>query len=45
MDPVLEVESHGEFRLIPLHFIALATAFVVSPETLCAWRTLRRSAA
>ncbi|UCH81957.1 MAG: DUF2953 domain-containing protein [Nitrospiraceae bacterium] len=45
MDPVLEVESHGEFRLIPLHFIALATAFVVSPEALCAWRTLRRRAA
>ena len=45
MDPVLEVESHGEFRLIPLQFIALVTAFVVSPGTLRAWRTLRQSAA
>ena len=45
IDPVLEVESHGEFRLIPLQFIALATAFLVSPGTLRAWHTLRRSAA
>jgi hypothetical protein len=43
MDPVFDVESHGEFRLIPLQFITLATAFVVSPITLRAWRTLRRS--
>ena len=43
MDPLLEVESHGEFRLIPLQFIALVTAFVVSPKTLHAWRTLRQS--
>ena len=42
-DPVLEVESHGEFHLIPLQFIGLATAFVVSPATLNAWFTLRRS--
>jgi len=45
MDPVLEVESHGEVRLIPLQFIALAAAFVISPGTLHAWRTLRQSAA
>ncbi len=43
--PALEVETHGEFRLIPLQFIALAAAFVVSPGTLRAWLTLRRSAA
>ncbi len=43
MDPVLEVESHGKFRLIPLQFIALATTFVMSPTTLRAWRTLRQS--
>lgn len=43
MAPVLEIESHGEFRLIPLQFIVLATAFVVSPTTIHAWRTLRRS--
>ncbi len=45
MDPVLKVESHGEVRLIPLQFIALATAFVVSPTTLRAWGMLRRSTA
>ena len=43
MDSVLEVRSHGEFRLIPLQFIALAASFAVSPATLRAWRTLRRS--
>jgi hypothetical protein len=43
MAPALEFESHGKFRLIPLQFIALATAFMVSPATLQAWRTLRRS--
>ena len=42
-DPVLEVESHGEFRFIPLQFIGLAAAFAVSPATLHAWFTLRRS--
>lgn len=41
--PMLEVKSHGEFRLIPLQFIALVTAFIVSPTTLHAWRTLRQS--
>jgi len=43
MTPTLEVESHGEFRLIPLQFIALAIAFMLSPATLQAWRKLRRS--
>jgi hypothetical protein len=41
--PALEVESYGEFRLIPLQLIALATAFMLSPATLQAWSTLRRS--
>jgi hypothetical protein len=41
--PVFEVKSHGELRLIPLQFIALVTAFIVSPTTLHAWRTLRQS--
>lgn len=40
--PALEVETYGEFRCIPLQFIALATAFMLSPATLQAWRTLRR---
>ena len=43
MTPALEVESHGEFRLIPLQFITLAIAFMLSPATLQAWRKLRRS--
>jgi len=43
MAPALEVESHGELRLIPIQFIALATVFMLSPVTLQAWRRLRRS--
>lgn len=43
MDPVMEIESHGEVRLVPLRFIALVVAFVVSPGTLRAWRTARQS--
>ena len=43
--PALEVESHGEFRLIPLQCIALATAFMLSPATLQAMRMLLRSKA
>lgn len=43
VDPVFEVESYGAFRLIPLQFIALAMAFLASPTTLRAWRSLRRS--
>jgi hypothetical protein len=44
-DPLLEVESHGELRLIPLQIIGLATAFLVSPATLQAWFALRRGVA
>ncbi|MDH3468239.1 MAG: DUF2953 domain-containing protein [Gammaproteobacteria bacterium] len=43
MDPVLEVESHGALRLIPLQFLALVIAFVASPTTMRAWRMLRQS--
>lgn len=43
MDPVLELESHGEFRLIPLQFVYLASAFLLSPATLRALRTSSRS--
>lgn len=45
VDPALEVESHGAFRLIPIQFIALAVAFVLSPAALQAWRTILRSKA
>jgi hypothetical protein len=45
IEPVLEVESHGEFSLIPLQFIALTVLFVVSPMTIRAFRTLRQGVA
>ena len=43
IDPVLEFESQGQFRLIPLRFIALVAGFVVSPTTMRTYRTLRGS--
>jgi hypothetical protein len=43
VDSALELQSRGEFRLVPLQFIALTTAFMLSPEIFQAWRTLRRS--
>lgn len=42
MDPVFEVESHGRFRLMPIQFIALTAAFMLSPTMLRAWWLLRR---
>ncbi len=42
IDPVFEVESHGQFRLVPIHFIALMVAFMLSPTMLPAWRRLFR---
>lgn len=42
-DPVLEFETHGRFLLIPLQFIFLTVAFVLSPPSIRAWRTLRGS--
>ena len=41
--PALEVESQGKLRIIPLQFITLVTAFMVSPATLQALRMLHRS--
>jgi len=43
IDPVFEFETRGRFRLIPLQFLGLAIAFVLSPPSLRAWRTLRSS--
>ena len=43
MDSVLEVQADGQLRLIPLQFLALATAFVLSPSSIRAWRTLSSS--
>lgn len=42
VDPVFEVESRGRFRLVPLQFIAITAAFMLSPTMLRAWRHLRR---
>jgi len=42
IDPVFEVESQGRFRLVPIQFIGLTAAFLLSPTTLRAWRHLRR---
>ena len=42
MEPVFEVESRGQFRLVPIQVIALVTAFVLSPTMLRAWWRLRR---
>ena len=41
-EPVLEVEGGGEFRLMPLQFIALAVSFAASPATLRALYTVRQ---
>lgn len=43
MDPVFEFQSRGRFRLIPIQFMALATAFLLSPPVRQTWRALRRS--
>ena len=43
MDSVLEVQADGQLRLIPLQFLALATAFALSPPSMRAWRTLSSS--
>ncbi len=42
VDPVFEFESSGRFRFIPIQFIAITVAFVVSRPSLRAWRTLRQ---
>jgi Protein of unknown function (DUF2953) len=43
VDPVFKFETHGRFLLVPLQFAALAIAFALSPPSLRAWYTLRRS--
>lgn len=42
IDSVIEIESHGNFTLIPLQFIALVIAFILSPMSIRAWRTMQR---
>ncbi|MDH5473388.1 MAG: DUF2953 domain-containing protein [Gammaproteobacteria bacterium] len=43
IEAVIEIESHGRFQLIPLQFIALSTAFILSPTTLRAWRVMQKA--
>ena len=42
VDPAFEVESHGQFRLVPIQFVALTVAFMLSPTMFRTWRHLRR---
>lgn len=42
IDAVMEVESHGNFRLIPLQFIAVVMIFIFSPVTIRAWRATQQ---
>lgn len=42
MDQVFEVESEGQLRLVPIQFIALTVAFLLSPTTWRAWRQMQR---
>lgn len=42
IDAVMEVESHGNFRFIPLQFIAVVIVFILSPVTIRAWRSTRQ---
>lgn len=42
VDPVFEIESHGRFRLVPIQFIALTAAFMLSPTMLRTWRDSHR---
>lgn len=43
IDAAVEIESHGHFHFIPLQFIALTIAFILSPTTIRAWRTMQQA--
>lgn len=45
VEPVFELEAHGRIVMIPLQFIALMIAFLLSPTSLRAWRHLRSGTA
>ena len=45
IDTVFEIESHGNFRFIPLHLMALILVFLLSPTTIQAWRTTQQQLA
>jgi hypothetical protein len=42
LESVFEIRGRGEFRLIPLEFLFIATAFLLSPPSVRAWRGLGR---
>lgn len=41
MEAVIEFDTNGRFRIVPLRFLALAVAFALSVPSRRAWRTLR----
>ena len=41
MEAVMEFDTHGRFRIVPLQLLALATTFALSAPSRRAWRTLR----
>ena len=45
MESVFEFHARGRLRVIPLQFLALALAFVLSPVCIRAWRSLQRGPA
>lgn len=40
LKPALEFETQGRLRVVPLQVLALVAAFVLSPPSIRAWRTL-----
>lgn len=40
VDPVFELQAHGQFKLIPLQFLVLTIGFALSPASIQAWRML-----
>jgi hypothetical protein len=43
LDPVLEFQASGRVVVVPLRVLSLAIAFLLSPPSLRAWRTLAAS--
>lgn len=43
IESVMEIESHGRFKFIPLQFITLMIVFLLSPMTIRAWRAIRQA--
>jgi hypothetical protein len=43
VEPALEFQAHGRMVLVPLQFLALAVAFLLSPPSIRAWLALKGS--